>query len=768
MDNSVMSNVEIFGIAHHSPTGAFELMHRLDEVNPDVVLVEGPEDLTNMMKWMCDKEIRFPIALMSYTQTQPVRSVLYPFASYSPEIQVILWAHKNKKECAFMDLPTSVILAFDNNQVYEEDGQEPRFDVYEELEKVTGEKYEDYWDRNFETIAGTGQYQAAMKVLGNELRLLEQRDTYSFSRNLIREAYMKRVILSKIAEDKKVFCVCGAYHVNGLETNEPMTDEEVKKLPRSESNSTLMPYTYYRLSRLSGYGAGNKAPGYYEMLWQALNDNSLTENFTEKYLVAVADEHRKAGNIVSSAEVIDADLLAKALSNFRGNRIPSLIDMHDAAITAMGHGNENELIESFLRIEVKGDHIGHVPNGIGKTSVQEDFNNQLTLLRLDKYKTEVAEELTLDLREKNTVQDEGKALIDLKRSFFLCRLYVLGIHFAKPIQTAIDGSKQAKAWSERWSLQWSADVEIEIIESSLLGDSILSATSIKLKEMADAAQTIDEAARVFHLAFMCGIPQTSIYALNALSNIAVDGAAVHSIANTADVLSTIIKFGSVRKYDSSILVPLLEKLYLRYILTLEEACVCNDDGVGAVIASMNIMSNVQLSVDSLVERGETFVKLMSRISTRDDLHPKCSGYAMALLVERGEANETLLLNELSKRLSPGMPVDLGSAWFEGLASKNRYSLITRLAIWRCMSDYVEGLDEEVFKRAVVCLRRALCEFTGKEKADIAENLGEIWGINKQQAATAMVQTLSEEEQAAIAEQAKKMSDELDEFDFDDI
>lgn len=763
-----MSNVEIFGIAHHSPTGAFELLHRLDEVNPDVVLVEGPEDLTNMMKWLCNKDIRFPIALMSYTQTQPVQSILYPFASYSPEVQAILWAHKNSKECAFMDLPTSVFLAFDNNRIYDQDGQESRFDVYKELEKVSGEKYEDYWDRNFETIAGTGKYQEAIKVLGKELRLLEENDTYSFSRNLIREAYMKRVILSKTTEDKKVFCVCGAYHVSGLETNEPMTDDEVNKLPRLESSSTLMPYTYYRLSRLSGYGAGNKAPGYYDMLWQALNDNTLNENFTERYLVAVADEQRKSGHIVSSAEVIDADLLAKTLASFRANRIPSLTDMHDAAISAMGHGNESELVESFLRIEVKGDHIGSVPEGMGTTSVQEDFNNQLELLRLDKYRNEVAEELALDLREKNTVKDEEKALIDLRRSFFLCRLYVLGIHFAKPLQTALNGSTHMKGWSERWSLQWTTNVEIEIIESSLLGDSILSATSNKLREMADAAVSIDEAARVFHLAFMCGIPETSVYALNALSNIAVDGAAISSIANTADILSTIIKFGSVRKYDSSILIPLLEKLYLRYILTLEGACVCSDDGVGQVVNSMNIMSNVQLSIDSLAEQGDTFVKLMSRISTRDDLHPKCSGYAMALLVERGEADETLLLTELSKRLSPGMPVDLGSAWFEGLASKNRYSLITRLAIWRCMSDYVENLDEEEFMRAVVCLRRALCDFTAGEKSEIAENLGEIWGLNKQQAATAIVRTLTEEEQTAIAEQTKKMSDELDEFDFDDI
>ena len=44
---------------------------------------------------------------------------------------------------------------------------------------------------------------------------------------------------------------------------------------------------------------------------------------------------------------------------------------------------------------------------------------------------------------------------------------------------------------------------------------------------------------------------------------------------------------------------------------------------------------------------------------------------MAILLERGVVSEDLLSKEVSRRLSPGVPADLGAGWFEGLAGKNR-------------------------------------------------------------------------------------------------
>ena len=106
------------------------------------------------------------------------------------------------------------------------------------------------------------------------------------------------------------------------------------------------------------------------------------------------------------------------------------------------------------------------------------------------------------------------------------------------------------------------------------------------------------------------------------------------------------------------------------------------------------------------------------------------------------------------------PADLGAGWFEGLASKNRYALIARLSLWKHLDNYLSTLDDLQFRRALVFLRRAFSGFTPAEKSDIAENLGEIWGVNQVQAAEVLMGTLSQSEQESLKS--------LEDFDFDDI
>ena len=62
------------------------------------------------------------------------------------------------------------------------------------------------------------------------------------------------------------------------------------------------------------------------------------------------------------------------------------------------------------------------------------------------------------------------------------------------------------------------------------------------------------------------------------------------------------------------------------------------------------------------------------------------------------------------------------------------------------------------KRALVFLRRAFADFTAMERDEIAENLGEIWGLNGQQVSESVNQVLLETEQ--------KMVEDLEGFDFD--
>ena len=106
-----MKTPTFFGVRHLSPASAFHLRRALDQAQPRLVLVEGPSDLNGQMEWLCHPSTKFPAAILAYTKTPPVRTVLWPFAIYSPEVQAILWAHEHGVECRFMDLPSSVFLA---------------------------------------------------------------------------------------------------------------------------------------------------------------------------------------------------------------------------------------------------------------------------------------------------------------------------------------------------------------------------------------------------------------------------------------------------------------------------------------------------------------------------------------------------------------------------------------------------------------------------------------------------------------------------------
>src|SRR6185369_9818458 len=207
-----------------------------------------------------------------------------------------------------------------------------------------------------------------------------------------------------------------------------MTDAELASLRRRSSKLTLMPYSYFRLSSQSGYGAGNHAPAYFELLWQALNEHGIGD-LSRRYLSLVARNLREAGTHRSTAEVIDGVRLAETLSALKDGLAPTLADLRDAAVALLGQGELTTVKDSLAHVDV-GTAIGQLPKGVSQTSIQADFDRELERLKLEKYLTTVQQEIDLDLRENRRVKSEQAAFLDLGRSSFFQRLRVLGVSFA--------------------------------------------------------------------------------------------------------------------------------------------------------------------------------------------------------------------------------------------------------------------------------------------------------------------------------------------------
>src|SRR5438445_6155799 len=100
----------IFGVRHLSPAAAWHLRQLLDRVRPKLVLIEGSDDANELIPHIISPKSKLPIAILAYTADAPVRTFVYPLATYSPEYQALVWCQEHKVKARFMDLPSSVFL----------------------------------------------------------------------------------------------------------------------------------------------------------------------------------------------------------------------------------------------------------------------------------------------------------------------------------------------------------------------------------------------------------------------------------------------------------------------------------------------------------------------------------------------------------------------------------------------------------------------------------------------------------------------------------
>lgn len=783
--------------------GAWQLRSFLDRIRPSVVLIEGLSDASDLIPAMTRKGTRPPIAILAYTDTLPVRTLVYPLATYSPEYQAIRWANEQRVPVEFIDLPSENFLGLQDAEIEriekarqkangsvpaesdlassdgpqspaalpsdapgspqaEPDLQrpetEPKRSLYERVAIQAGERdYETYWERHFEHNSADNSYRGAAFEFGAALRELDDDTPRWRAENLVREAFMRRRIAETIAaghEPKRIVAVVGAFHASVLSGDLPaMSDAELAGLRKRSSQLTLMPYSYFRLSTQSGYGAGNRAPAYFELLWRSLQQGGVNE-LSRLYLSLVARQLREAGTHRSTAEVIDAVRLAETLSALKNGLAPTLADLRDAAITLLGQGELSTVKDALARVDV-GTAIGELPVGVSQTSIQSDFERELSRLKLQKYKTTVQQELSLDLRENRQAKSAEAGFLDLNRSTFFHRLRILQVPFARSAPTR----QQAATWAENWTLQWTPESEIALVEAVLLGETVELATAYSFQSRLGHCESIAEAAVLVRDACQCGLMTSMELARRRLQELAATSSDFCAVARAAWQLSLVVRYRDVRRFDPEPLLPLIEELFVQGSLALFASANCDNAAVKQMLVAIDELNRVGLELHDRVDEP-LWVEQLQRLADADDRNPLLSGTASAILLERGLIDNEALAREVSRRLSRGVPADLGAGWFEGLALRNRYALLARQTLWEQLAEYIASLDEDQFRRALVFLRRAFGPFSPREKRHIAENLGECWSVHVDTASDLIEQPLTEQETETL--------DKLNEFNFDDL
>ncbi len=106
-DNTVVP----LGVRHHGPGSARSVAEALDELDTDIVLVEGPPELDAVVHLLGEDSMVPPVAGLVYAVDHPRLAAFYPFASFSPEWVAVRWALRHDRPVRFADLPATHQLA---------------------------------------------------------------------------------------------------------------------------------------------------------------------------------------------------------------------------------------------------------------------------------------------------------------------------------------------------------------------------------------------------------------------------------------------------------------------------------------------------------------------------------------------------------------------------------------------------------------------------------------------------------------------------------
>ncbi|MEM9931302.1 MAG: DUF5682 family protein, partial [Bacteroidota bacterium] len=436
--------VHILGIRHHGVGSSKMVQRRLEELAPDLILIEGPPEVNEVLSYVGQAGLTPPVALMIYEEKNPSVSTFYPFATYSPEWVAVAFANKKGTPVQALDLPAKVNLATNfhpdappilKEKDIDETGQlrQPQpvltKDAMSYLAEIDGfSSGEAWWEHHFETSTTENpeEHFAAVMLVMQALR--DKGIPSSLDpENVYREAYMRQIIRKAQNElYQNIVVVCGAWHAPALVDLDGTAKNDQKLLkalpkPRTKISASWIPWTNERLSLHSGYGAGINSPGWYEHL------ATQQEHVEIAWLTRVAELFREEGQDMSSAHVLESYRLAVGLCQLRNKHTVGLNELNESVLTVMcmGDGILLELIKEQL---IVGNRMGEVPDDIPKVPLQEDFEKTIKSLRLRL--SAAPKELNLDLRKKN----------DLSRSVLFHRLAILGISWAEPVQKRSKGT----------------------------------------------------------------------------------------------------------------------------------------------------------------------------------------------------------------------------------------------------------------------------------------------------------------------------------------
>jgi hypothetical protein len=766
--------VHLFPVRHHSPRASRALKSLLDSVRPSHVLVEAPADAESLLPLLTDPESAPPIAILGYCTEGEPQSAMWPFAAYSPEWVALQWARQACAQVRLVDWPTGVALAADRedrsaSEVADKaapdkveatgESDDLPVDARKSLAQRFGARsFEEFWEAWFEAP----EYEAPrfMEALDAFAEHLADESTQSDRRTAQRDAFMARALQAELDRGTppgQIVVVLGAAHVAALRRGRfdlALNDTAPAALP---SALALVPYSYPRLSEQSGYGAGNRAPYFYERVHQAGLDFARA---TLEALLAFAEDLRLRGFAVSLADSIEAYRLALALTAMRGKSAPGLDELKEAAQATLTRG-ERAPVDAFLVPQLIGKRIGRLAKSAGRNTLQQEFWDTVDHFRLPR----VDEPEVVSLRLTDPAQAAA--------SVFLHRLRVADVPYAvflgsQQVSTrARAGSEEAGGFGalsrvrEHWETQWTPATDVALIERIVFGERLVQVCERRVGQELEVVTRAGDASRLLVDAVLTEATEATARAFDAVERSSALDEDLESLATAARTLSGLDAYGTSRPALVQA-APTIERLllstYTRALLRVDVACRGDAEATEPARRALRTLHELALS-SSRIDR-EAWFDAAGRLIEDDSIEPTAAGVATALLHLARALDDARLVTLLERRVGDIVEPAHAAAFLQGFLEVNALVLVKNRAIVAALDSFIGALAPEQFRAALPALRRALSLLGASERRFLVENLVALRGGSAADAKA----VLNAPDKQSLAELGGSIAKALDDLD----
>lgn len=501
-----LPGLRMLPVRHHSPRCSHHLQQLLAEFQPDLVLIEGPDELNALLPALRHASAKPPLAAYLHSELQQEEGSLrcrgyVPFVDFSPE-----WlALRVDAEVRFIDLAWGQRLEQAEDAEFFATAPEPLLaiepaqqapDVLARLiEQADCRDFDEWWDRHFESGCAPQTAEVHFASLLAFSLLLRAGRGGDDLENQAREQQMAAGLRTALAEEgKRILLVCGGFHVPGIlariadllpqATGAALTELGFSlnpaplRLPahKDEVGVHLIPYSLQRLAVSSGYAAGLPDPGFYQGVWQDWQAGKPQpwQAGWPALAARLTTDLRKGGLPVTLPDAAEAVGMAGRLAALRGHPGGRSELLESLQSTLVRDSGDLPHFERAIAAVLAPPLMGELPPNAPVAPLLQDVQAFCRQWKLpDRPLPAKRRELDLYRHERHRLISRG-----------LHRLRFLEVPYAeREAGPDFVAGTDLQRVREIWSLSWQVETAVRLTEVSRYGASLEEAAVNRLLEL---------------------------------------------------------------------------------------------------------------------------------------------------------------------------------------------------------------------------------------------------------------------------------------------